>query len=95
MNLAEEAKLADLARRVKHLRECIDTTESMLRTWADHEPRSAEIYHITLKDHCGEWWHASGKLPVEIVQMHVIPTIEHINHEAMELLRDLTPEIKP
>ena len=95
MTQAEEAKLADLARTAKHLRKCIDTTSSMLRSWADHGPRSGEIYHISLMDHRGEWWHASGKLPVDVVQMHVIPTIEHINHEAMELLRDLTPEIKP
>ena len=93
MNQDEEAKLARLARTARNLRECIDTTESMLRSWADHKPRTGEIYDITLRDHRGEWWHASGRLPADVVQMHVIPIIEHLNHEATKLLRDLAPEI--
>ena len=95
MNKTEEAKLADVARTAKNLRECIDAADSMMRAWARHKAEAGEIY-VSLSDRRSAGrWHTGVNLPAEVVQADLVPVLKRIRDEAAKQLRDLAPEINP
>lgn len=92
MNKTEEAKLAEVARTAKNLRECIDAADSMMRSWARHKAEAGEIY-VSLADRRGARWHTGVNLPAEVVQADLVPVLKGIRDEAAKQLRELSAEI--
>jgi hypothetical protein len=90
MNKTEEAKLASTAREAQHLRETINRTESMLRSWARRKStvKAGDIY-ISLSDRRQPNWHVGVNLPAELVQSELVPTLKRIKKAAVEQLQAL------
>jgi hypothetical protein len=93
MTKTEEARLAEVARTAKNLRECIDSADSMIRSWARHKKEAGDI-SVFLSDRRVSRWHCSINLPADVVQAELIPVLSRIRDEAAKQLRELDPEIK-
>ena len=92
MTKTEEAKLAEVARMAKNLRECVDRADSMLRSWSQHKKEAGEIY-VSLSDRRVSTWHTGVHLPAEVVQASLVPVLKSIRDAAVKQLRELSAEI--
>lgn len=88
MNKNEEAKLAEVARTAKNLRESADKAATMMRSWSRHKNKTGEIY-LSLSDRRDHHWHTGVHLPAEVVQRELVPILKRIRDEALAQLAAL------